>query len=125
MSQADSLYTHAITAGVLESYVDELERKNSSLYHAYTIATSNEQQSAKRDTGESYMSFVIENSIKGVHEEQQGGSRSKLGKGEKVADKARPAILKALRIGQVLLWLEKSFGVGVSALLACGEWERL
>jgi hypothetical protein len=120
LSHIDSLVVHAATAEVLEAYIDELSTRNGSLFLAYDKATSIQgHQYGKKYSRDSYRRFVVESAIPVVYEEQDGATRG----GVQETDK--PTVDRALKVGQVLYWLEKYFGGGVFAMLLHNDWENL
>jgi hypothetical protein len=42
-----------------------------------------------------------------------------------VQETDKPTVDRALKVGQVLYWLEKYFGGGVFAMLLHNDWENL
>lgn len=63
----------------------------------------------KKDTTPSFRAFLVESALEHLY----GTSTT-----------ARATVEKSLRIGEVLFWLQRAFGVGIFALVG-GDWKKL
>lgn len=103
-----SLVVHAATAHVMESYIDEISARSGPLFEAYKEATGVDGHSyGKEGTRNSYRLFVIDKAIPVVYGEHEGATRDRVEADPKYGSKARTTIDHALKVGQVLYWLEQ------------------
>jgi len=124
--QIDSIVTHAATARVLNSRMDELSAHSGDWYTVYDQATGVKgHKYGKKNTRDSYRLFVIDQCISEVYYKYEGVTRRGAVESNKDGNKARITFDRALKVGQVLFWLEQAFGAGVFAMLVDTQWEKL
>lgn len=92
----------------MESYIDEISARSGPLFEAYKEATGVDGHSyGKEGTRDSYRLFVIDKAIPVVYGEHEGATRDRVEADPKYGSKAHTTIDHALKVGQVLYWLEQ------------------